>query len=70
MDYSVWLLAGAAACSASGAWLSGISETVGWVVGSAGALLLAWLNLAMYFVRGTLGDNRFGADPLESIKGF
>ncbi len=70
MDRSLWMLGGAAACAASGAWLSGISETAGWVVGGAGALLLAWLNFAMYFVRGTLGDNRFGADPLESIRGF
>ena len=70
MDYSVWLLAGAAACSASGAWLSGISETAGWVVGGAGALLLGGLNFLMYFVRGTRGDNRFGADPLEGIKGW
>ena len=70
IDYSLWMLGGAAAASASGAWLSGISETAGWVVGGAGALLLAWLNIVMYFLRGTRGDNRFGADPLESIQGF
>ena len=70
MDRSLWMLGGAAACSASGAWLSGISETAGWVVGGAGALLLAGLTFVMYFVRGTRGDNRFGADPLESIQGF
>ena len=70
IDYSLWMLGGAAACSVSGAWLTGISETVGWVVGSGGALVLTWLNFLMYFLRGTPGDNRFGADPLESIRGF
>ena len=70
LDYSLWLLGGAAAASASGAWLSGISETAGWVVGGAGAVVLGWLNLLMYFARGTRGDNRFGANPLDDIQGF
>ena len=70
MDRSLWMLGGAAACSVGGAWLVGISETAGWVVGGAGTVLLGWLNFVMYFVRGTRGDNRFGADPLESIQGF
>ena len=70
IDYSLWMLGGAAVASASGAWLSGISETAGWLVGGAGALLLGGLNLLMYFPSRARGDNRFGADPLESIQGF
>jgi uncharacterized membrane protein YhaH (DUF805 family) len=70
IDYSLWWLVGAAACSASGVWLSGISEAAGWVVGGGGALVLTWLSFLMYFFRGTRGDNRFGTDPLEYIRGF
>ena len=70
LDYSLWLLGGGLACVSAGAWLAGYSERVGWVVGGGGALVLGWLSLAMYFIRGTKGDNRFGADPLEGTKGW
>ena len=70
LDYSLWLLMGAAACAGAGVWLAGFSETLGWVVGGLGGLVVGWLQLLMYFGRGTKGDNRFGADPLEGTKGW
>jgi uncharacterized membrane protein YhaH (DUF805 family) len=70
LDYSWWLPVTALALTVAGAALAGINERLGWVVGTPGALVLGWVMLAMWAMRGTKGDNQFGADPLEGTKGW